>query len=44
MVKNSAILSALVGVTLAIETEDRMKFIQFLAKYGKSYASIDHHE
>lgn len=44
MVKNSAILSVLAGVTLALEIEDRMKFIHFLAKYGKSYASIDHHE
>jgi hypothetical protein len=28
----------------ALESEDRLKFIQFVAKYGKSYVSVDHHE
>jgi hypothetical protein len=44
MGKNSLKLSIFTGMTLAIETDDRTKFLQFLAKYGKSYASIDHHE
>ncbi len=28
----------------ALQAEDRLKFIEFVAKYGKSYASINHHE
>lgn len=37
-------VSLLISYVSALLSEERQKFIEFVAKFGKSYASIDHHE
>jgi hypothetical protein len=37
-------ISFSISYVAALHSEERQKFIEFVAKYGKSYASIDHHE
>ena len=42
--KLASLSFAVVAQSTAFEADEKYMFIEFVARYGKSYSSIDHHE